>query len=223
MKKGLYALAMICAIVVSQGRTSVADEDLYITPVIQQTPVWCWAAVSEMVLDHYGFDTINPAGDYQCGVVAMLGGICNASCYDCMTGIGNTENLSAVLKQYQRIAKQVGADGTSFRPSLKGRLSARRIIEEIDAGNPIIAGISPSGFGNLYPPRFGEHVALIVGYEGDEDDLSLIVNDPFPFGMVGRDPYLQAGAEEVESGQYLISRDALVDALGYKDSIVFTD
>src|SRR5262245_52638322 len=100
MKKGLCALAMICAIVASGGRSSVADEDLHISPVMQQTEVWCWAAVAEMVLDHYDFDTINPGGDYQCGVVAMLGGVCNANCYACKTGIGSTTNLSAVLKQY---------------------------------------------------------------------------------------------------------------------------
>lgn len=198
-----------------------ADEDLGISPTFQQNPVWCWAAVSEMVLSHFGYSSINPAGNFQCGVVAMLGGVCNLNCGACGTGIGNTSNLAEVLRRYQQVAAQVGADGEKFISRLTGKLSANRIVDEIDAGRPVIAGINPSGMGKFYPPGFGEHVALIEGYKNEGNDINLIVNDPFPYRVVGHDPYISAGAEMVEEGQYLIARKEFVRVLGYKDSIYF--
>jgi Papain-like cysteine protease AvrRpt2 len=214
-------LVVSIAVLMSLSQTTLADEDLGIQPVIQQSPVWCWAAVSEMVLDHYGYSSVNPAGNFQCGVVAMLGGVCSVNCNACQTGIGSTGNLAQVLRQYIALAKQVGADGDSFVPNKTGRLSRQRVISEIDEGDPIIAGISPSGFGQFYPPGFGEHVALIVGYEEYESELHVLVNDPFPYRFFGNDPYLAVGADAVVDGQYLIEYNRFVQRLGYKDSITF--
>ena len=198
-----------------------ADDDLLIQPVVQQTQLWCWAAVSEMVLQHYHYGSVNPGGNFQCGVVAMLGGVCNISCDSCVTSIGSLQNLVLVLRGYQETAHHFGVAGDSLRLSMAGHLSPRQIANEIEGGDPIIAGISPSGMGQFYPPSFGEHLALIVGYENSRHAFDVIVNDPFPYAYVGYDPYLHAGAEMLEPGQYLINYDIFRQQLGYKDSIYF--
>lgn len=198
-----------------------ADDHLFIQPVIQQTQVWCWAAVSEMVLDHYNYGSVDPGGNFQCGVVAMLGGWCDWNCANCVTGIGSLHNLALVLRGYQRAARHDGVNGDSFKPSMTGHLSPQQIAKEIEDGDPIIAGISPSGMGKFYPPSFGEHVALIVGYEKSRHAFYVVVNDPFPYGYVRYDPYLQVGAQMREPGQYLIDYETFRFRLGYRDSIYF--
>lgn len=46
---------------------------LQITPVLQQTLVWCWAASAQMVLGHYNYPSINPTSP-QCGIIAAVFG-----------------------------------------------------------------------------------------------------------------------------------------------------
>lgn len=198
-----------------------ADDHLLIRPVVQQTQLWCWAAVSEMVLQHYHYGSVNPVGNFQCGVVAMLGGACNLNCGSCVTGIGSIQNLALVLRGYQEAARHIGVDGDILRPGIAGHLSPRQIAREIEDGAPIIAGINPTGMGQFYPPGFGEHVVLIVGYANNRHTFDVIVNDPFPYAHVGYDPYIRAGAEMLEPGQYLINYDNFRLQLGYKDSIYF--
>jgi len=214
-------LTVFFLITIMSSTSVLSGERLNIRPTVQQTEVWCWAAVSEMSLGYYGYGTINPAGNYQCGLVAMLGGICNQNCFYCRTGIGNLYNMVAVLERYAQIAQSLGVGGQHVRFRIRGRLSESHIMREIEDGNPIVAGISPSGFAAFYPPSFGEHVALIIGYEGNRHDLWLIVNDPMPYRMIGNDPYLRAGARMLRDGQYTIPYNSFVNRLGFKDSITF--
>ncbi len=195
------------------------SSDLSISPVVQQKQVWCWAAVSEMVLEHFNYGSVNPVDNFQCGVVAMLGSGCEIDCSLCNTGIGSLHNLTLVLLNYQYFAYILKVDGDQFKPQVTGRLTPDQVVSKIDEGAPIVAGISPSGMGQFYPPSFGEHVALIVGYE--DGGRTLIVNDPFPYTYVGHDPYLNLGAETLELGQYLVDYDTFRFRLGYKDSIYF--
>src|SRR5689334_6854940 len=46
---------------------------LVVAPVQQETEVWCWLAVGEMVFRYYGLPSVNGFGDYQCGIVGALG------------------------------------------------------------------------------------------------------------------------------------------------------
>ena len=195
---------------------------LPIDPVVQQTQLWCWAAVSQMTLEYYGYGTINPVGDYQCGIVSLLGGICSVSCYSCVVGIATTYNLAEALRRYQRLARSFGVGGDAFDPHVTGGLSAERIAREIRGSRPVMAGISTTGRGYSYPPGFGEHVTLIVGYDKDGDAIDLIVNDPFPYAYIGHDPYLSVGAKRLKPGQYLIDYDIFVRLFAYKDTVYFT-
>ena len=198
-----------------------ANESLPIPPVVQQTQLWCWAAVLEMALKYYGYGIVNPGGNYQCGIVAMLGGNCESDCRCCVTGIGSFNNLGAVLEAYGAVTLSLNIDGEPLSYHIRQRLSVKKIVAEIDEGDPIIAGISPSGLSGFYPPGFGEHLALIIGYESSDRHFKVIVNDPYPYFYVEHDPYLSAGAELLELGKYLIDFRAFQRNLGYKDSIYF--
>ena len=108
--------------------TESISEQLRIRPVYQQTIVWCWAAVSEMVLRYYGVPNLNPAGNCQCGVVGSLGGVCSANCGACVTAIGSTYQMAGVLRNYQQLAKQYSRQRfRSFDVRATGRLSPSEI------------------------------------------------------------------------------------------------
>ena len=220
LPRSLLLLYVAAAIAASPARTSAATERLPIAPVMQQTPVWCWAAVGEMVLRYYDYPSINPAGNYQCGIVGSLGGACWANCGYCVTSIGSADGLIAAIESYQALADSlVRHRGESFSLDATGALDPDEIVGEIDGSRPVIAGISPSGNGWRYPPGLSEHVALIVGYRDDGPDLVLVVNDPMPYALTPFDPYLAAGGRMLRPGQYAIEYGAFVGWLGYKDTI----
>jgi hypothetical protein len=57
-----------------------APSDLDISPTFQQTPVWCWAASAEMVLTYYDIPDLNPVGDFQCAIAALVSPACVNNC-----------------------------------------------------------------------------------------------------------------------------------------------
>jgi hypothetical protein len=121
-----------------------------------------------------------------------------------------------MLEIYPRALHQAGRyDSTIAANHYYSRFSKAEIVEEIDDGNPVVAGISPSGYHR--PGTTAEHVALIVGYR-DEGDV-LIVNDPFPFGAIGMsDPYLAAGAYAIYDQQYEIDYHDFYQQLQWTES-----
>ena len=115
--------------------------------------MWCWAAVSEMVLKHYRFPNLNPVGNYQCGIVGSLSEICSQNCGDCVTAIGSTLRMSDVIARYQYLSDYSvrNHEGHHFYVSTTGRLSPSEIVDQINEDDPVVAGISPSGMGIYYP------------------------------------------------------------------------
>lgn len=202
-----------------------ADEELNIPPVIQKTPVWCWAAVSEMVLEHFGVENASPTGDFQCAIVAAAGVLsgsaqCFVNCGFCVVSAGSAANLEYWLENYSEVASQfLGYRLSDVRARHRSRaLRWDETVDEIDLGNPVIVGISPGQ--QISMRGTSQHVALIVGYE--DDGRILIVNDPFPYPDVpwGPDPYVAVGAELVESGQYRVSYSAFVNGLDWRESFL---
>lgn len=215
---------VVAASVLLAAVSAKADEDLFIEPVIQQTDVWCWAAVSEMVLEHFGVDNANPNDNFQCAIVAAAGVLsgapqCFANCGFCVVSAGNASNLRYWLENYSEVASQflgysLDDVRTRYRPR---RLRWGETTAEIDAGNPIIVGVSPGQ--NISMQGTSQHVALIVAYE--DQDRQLVVNDPYPYPLKGwNDPYLAAGGEMIELGQYRIGHSALVSGLNWRESIL---
>lgn len=99
------------------------SSEISILPVVQQNQFWCWAAVSEMILEHFDYGSINPAGNFQCGIVAMLGSRCDINCFLCNVGIVNLHNLTIVLLNYQYYADMREVGGNQFDPQVRGRLT----------------------------------------------------------------------------------------------------
>lgn len=215
---------MILVLIIGNLAPTVVQADsnrLNIRPVSQQTVVWCWAAAAEMALGYFRVPSINPVANYQCGIVAMLGGICWSNCGACQTPIGSTFNLVRVLNNYQSVARQYGNQFRSYKAVAKGRLQFNELSNEIDEGRPVLAGISPSGMGDRYPAGMSEHVVVVIGYDDYGREPQVVVNDPMPYGKFDFNPYLRIGADLERAGSYRISYDRFVNLLGYKDSIVF--
>lgn len=195
-----------------------SSETLSIGPVMQETPEWCWLAVGQMIFEHFDIPAVNP--DYQCGIVAYWGahptpygwqGPCMANCRACPLPAGSFSTIAAMLHQYPRMA---GAQPLLFTSS-SSPVSTARIKDEIDNGRPILIGVTPSG---AHLP-VSQHVALIVGYDEDEDIFYAIVNDPFPYRFYNIDPFVQLGGEMVEPGQYKIKYQTLRGPLRWRETI----
>lgn len=177
---------------------SVGSRLLAIAPVRQQTQVWCWLAVGEMLFRHYGVANVNPAGNFQCGIIGAIshsGSPCASNCFACVMPSGSNHGTLAMLTNYARVVA-----GRSVSYSEGGAISPAAVIENIDAGRPVMAGTSNT---LRIANSDAEHVTLIVGYEYAQGDLWLVVNDPFPYPP-GKNPFLANGGEAVTANRYRI-------------------
>ncbi len=178
---------------------------LDIDPVYQKTPEWCWVSCGEMVFKYYDICNINPGGDFQCGIIALLGPQCDQNCYSCPVPAGSTQRIINMLAQYPAYAHNIcGSDKLSIKcKDTFGSISPESIVDDIDNEMPILAGINPSGIGFGNDPA---HATLIVGYEIYDDEMYLIINDPFPYEQYSgmQNPYVSGGGEELDYGQYKI-------------------
>jgi hypothetical protein len=226
MHRSILGLLRSLAYAISVGAIWVAGSaqsaDLNITPIAQQSPEWCYAASSAMILDYLGVPDINPGGDYQCGVVGARGGPCSADCRWCAyEGGGTSSQIAAIIRNYIAIARARFGYTDHISISVGGRLSKDEIKDNIDSNHPIFAGISPTTGG--FPGCVGcsEHAVVIEGYNGDpdDDDFTVIVNDPYPptYPM-----WVNFGGQELIPGQYEIEYDVFVQRLHYANSILFS-
>src|ERR1700759_4403447 len=97
------AVIALLSLAVALPRPSRArDADLSIDPVMQNTPVWCWLAVGEMVFKYFDVPNVNPAGIYQCGIIGTIAGPyspCWSDCTRCVVGAGQASNITNMLRQ----------------------------------------------------------------------------------------------------------------------------
>lgn len=147
----------------------------------------------------------------------------NIKIHKSILNIGSTFDLARVLQDYPYYAGlATGRVVPTLAANVSGLLTPTQIVDFIDQGHPIFAGISPTGFGQFYPPGMSEHVAVIIGYLFEGNELVLIVNDPYPFALSGSDPYLASFGVMIKQGQYEISYQNFVAFLDYKDSITIS-
>ena len=214
MFRRAFVASSFVAAVVMPVLALAEDRSLGIDPVYQETPVWCWAAVGQMVFQHNGVGNINPGGDFQCGIVALLHPICNRDCRNCVVPAGSLFTMNNMLTEYPKVAVQRTGLRTSITTATKpSALPLSTVVSEIDAGRPVVAGISPSGYNTS---NVSEHVALIVGYDGTD----LIVNDPFPCDLaITGNPYVASGGTKLGEGQYRVSYKTFVNRLVWRESI----
>lgn len=199
---------------------------LSIAPIAQQTEVWCWAASAEMVLRHYQLPNLNPAANYQCGVVGAyyvaIGGVthpCASNCALCVTTIGSLTELQRVVNQYGQVARSFGVNSRVLTStSVFAPLAMNRLIDEIDNDRPVIAGIS---FRGIRLPNISQHAVVVVGYDARGTTPEVILNDPFPYTVYfpQQNPYLVSGGRMLQPGRYQISYQTFVNEFTWANTI----
>lgn len=197
---------------------------LSVPAVDQKLSSWCWLAAAEMVFRYYRVPAIHSV--YQCGLAAsFFGGPCAVDCRYCNVGSGPVETIGTVITNYPGFARRyTGRNGPDLAADVSHEaLSAEDLINEIDADRPVIAGISPHS--RFLPPGLSEHAIVIIGYEGsDEQDLQVLVNDPFPYSSAGiPNPYTSNGGRQVGALRFRISYRALVERLAWRNTIAGID
>lgn len=172
MKRFLAIFVIICS---SFSSTQAYADRLLNTPVVlQETPVWCWAAVTEMILRAYGKPPLSPRG-YQCGIVAMNSvDKDNAECvYKCdlSTCIRGARSFSEIMQLlaswhlrqkaaetivaincvatssfFQNCPKPNPEDQAFTARSENGPVSFETVQHYIDNRIPLIAGVTVDSF-----------------------------------------------------------------------------
>lgn len=200
--------------------TVIRAEELSIPPVAQESPVWCWVTVGEMVFRYYDVPNLNPVGDYQCGIIGARfgpGTVCWTNCRACQVPAGNPSEITRMLFEYPIFAGRVTHRQIPglLSTHVLSAISKDQVKQEIDDGRPIIVGISPGGGSSA----FSAHVALIIGYEEEDEAFLFTINDPFPYQYVAprTDPYLRAGGTGGE-GQYTIKYDTFRQQLSWRET-----
>jgi len=222
----LLALSLFVTSAVTDlsSKAATRSESLDISPRIQESPVWCWVAVGQMVFEHYDIPNVNPNGDYQCGIVGALAGPsspCFGNCRLCNVAGGTMNNIKAMIVTYPRdvqflLHQRVTQLSATVYDS---PLSKGQVKTEIDAGRPIVTGVNFDA-GN-HP---SQHVALIVGYDEDtEGNLILTINDPFPYDLrpfnALPNPYVKAGGDDGRDGSFTIDYDKFRSGLRWREGI----
>jgi hypothetical protein len=212
------------------GLISASDRILDILPVSQITPTSCWLATGEMIFRYYHIPANAP--NYQCGELRFqnarrvapggpmaFNGPCWLNCGPC-AGIsaGSVQGLVNMIVQYSAgMSIVTGKNFSLQQPQVSlTPLDEYDVVSEIDAGRPIIAGISPGAA--MMPPGIAEHAVLIVGYQNDGS--LLVVNDPFPYQSAGMTPpYVQFGGHQLIPGRFSIPYSSMTGPINWGNAV----
>jgi hypothetical protein len=214
----LACMALLASCVDKITLPTPTRAELPINAIAQQTEVWCWAASAEMILAYYHEPNLNPAGNYQCGVVGaywyVVGGAnhpCVSNCFLCETGASSTFEIQRILTEYGNVARFFGISARVLSSQSRfGQLSLPEIANELDNGRPILAGVSFPGQPTL--PGISGHAVVFSGYDATGTVPTITVRDPYPYEAfipANQNPYLKAGGVYVGPGTYRIALSAL--------------
>lgn len=184
------------AMVPAKAPLQAASRMLSVPAVQQRTLVWCWLAVGEMVFRYYRVPAVNRY-DYQCGIIGLIYQPCFTNCTNrqCIIPSGSNYGTLNMLVQYPRLAANRAISYSQAR-----ELSLQTVVNNINAGRPIVCGISPA---NRVYNRDAEHAVLITGYDVGPNGYFVVVNDPFPYPQ-GQNPYIRNGGRMISDNKYII-------------------
>jgi hypothetical protein len=221
--RGIISFAAAIAALLGATPAFSAKVELPVPVSYQQTQVWCWAATASMALQFYGYPNVNPAGNYQCGIVGVALPECTADCRQCIRPIGPLPNMVTVIRRYQAYVRQ--NYGSRF-PALQPRYQAYPTFEQlkaaVNATAPVIVGISPSG--PPANPAFTQHAVLVTGYDefvnaSGQRVRVVILNDPLIYPP-GQNPHVLAGGVvSQQSGKVMILWEHLRDRLNLTSAV----
>ena len=161
----------------AQARALPAPVDLGIRNIMQDTDVWCWAAVAQQVI-------VKRKGKSppQCALVAMVHGRYPSFCcphYERCAVAGS-------LRQIQILIRNFGQRTTTLSPPT----DAMSLYRTLRAGHPIILAIRNS--------QFTGHVVVLTGMTwvagGNGPEAVLHVNDPLRVQGASTKPSWRTGA-----------------------------
>jgi hypothetical protein len=129
-----------------------AGKELKVATAQQEKTLWCWAAACEIVLYAYGKNT----DQYDVADWAV-------------NGQNTTNDMHGTSKAVDSVIFHFASIGSNYDLS---SLYEKYLIDQIDAGRPIMAGITFNG-------QIG-HVVVIRGYSGSGGSNvgDVIFNDP---------------------------------------------
>lgn len=174
-----------------------------------------------MALKLLGFPDINPAKNYQCGVVAAAFPRCDDDCTKCVTSLGSVANLVGILNRYSDLTASSGDRVPDlFQPHYVAYPGWDVVKQSLDLSYPVIAGISPDA--KPKDPGATQHTILITGYDDNyrgTGERWVIVRDPYPYGR-GQSPYASAGYRyDSASGKAQLPWRALRDRLNLTSAV----
>lgn len=196
------ALMTLCA-----AAPAHAEQVLDIAPNPEAAPGEAWAAVAEMIMVYYDVPNTGPA-EMQCSLAYFLTGN-----EDCRKPAGESEfsAVSRVVKGYSQFARETfGELPIAMRWESAKVIPPDELAHEIRFERPVLVEVQPPR--NEGETEFSKRAVLIVGVDGDGENLQVIVNDPKVYSLT-ENPYIEAGGRiRDESGQY---------QLGYEDFRTF--
>ncbi len=205
-----------CALTAA-STSAAADSTLNIDPIQETQPGESWAPVGEMVMRYYSVPDTGPNDDYQCGLTHYLNG--QDVTADCTTPVklGAYQAALKIISGYQAYAyKYFQEDPVVMRFEQGKVLPADEVIHEIEFERPIVVAIEPPKVSDA--DKNTKQVALIIGYKGTADHLQIVINDPKVY-EIGADPYVDAGASALDSGQYLMNYKDFIREMRWSASI----
>lgn len=157
----LFLLSTLAAPAAAQMQALPPAVDLGIRNIMQETDVWCWAAVAQQVI-------VKRKGKSppQCALVAMVHGRFPSYCcphYERCAVAGS-------LRQIQTLIRNFGQRSTTLSPPT----DAMSLYRTLRAGHPIILAIRNS--------QYSGHVVVLTGMTwtngANGPEAYLHVNDP---------------------------------------------
>ncbi|WP_368412622.1 hypothetical protein [Dongia sp.] len=206
-KTRLVLSAGAAAILIAFTQPARAETILDIEPAPELAPGQAWASVAEMLMVYYDVPNTGP-GEMQCSLAFYLTGTQN--CYKAPEE-SEFSAVSRVVKGYSQFAYETfGELPVAMRWEEAKTIQPADIIQEIKFERPVLVQIEPVP--NEGESNVEKRAVLIVGFDGNPENLQLILNDPKVYQPT-QNPYLEFGGRiRDNSGQYQI---------GYADFLSF--
>lgn len=226
----------------SLKRTSAAaGVVLDVNGAYQQTPMWCWLTVGQMLFEYYNVLPANSFSAYsQCQIMQTiyLGNqnfaACAANCGACaMLGGASTREVEGMIVDFpHRLSALTSTRVPRLFAATAGPLKPAEVTDELARQNPLVVAISPSqspytAMRSMNPFTVAQHVALLVGVLEVKGKVWYRINDPFPFQATGMlSPYLANGGlvhvspSKLGTVSYWIRDDALRAGLKWSETFL---
>ncbi|UYV39271.1 hypothetical protein N4R57_09840 [Rhodobacteraceae bacterium D3-12] len=164
----VFAAMMLCA-PGAQAQQVPPPVNLGIINVQQQTPVWCWLAVVEMIA-HWKQKTPIQGPPHQCAMVSKANGYGKPICCNPPSQYQNACFRTGHTQEIMQLLQATGAGVASYNPPANPMV----LYQTLRSGRPIILQVQSTPFSG--------HVVVLTGMEWVKTPYGvqpvLHINDP---------------------------------------------